>query len=203
MRGGSEFQRIMTMFYSYWSVFYSTQWETVQLAKEGDYRRAGQTALWVMMAGPVLGALLTGDWPDEEDEEGWFEWAMRKMFFGLWMGVPGVREVAGGLERLAKGERPFPSEPPLNRAFGALVKPGSDLVKVAEGGEPSDRWVQNVITAPGYFLNLPTGQLGASAQYGYDVATGAAVPEDAGDVFTGISKGRQRPPAPVPADVNP
>jgi hypothetical protein len=191
VQDASEGYRVLTLFYSWFNVLYNKQRDTLHQAKTGDWRRASANIAWVMMAGPLLAALLTGDWPVKEEEEGWIEWAARKMFFGLWLGVPGVRDAVGGIEREVSGRQAFPTTAPFFRAIEELKRPVRDAIDVGRGDPPSDRWLQNAITAPGYFVGLPTGQAGATAQYAYDWAQGDQQPEGPGDVLVGLAKGPQ------------
>jgi hypothetical protein len=192
LQDASEGYRVMTMFYSFWNVFYNQQREAVHAARSGDWRRASMNVFWIMMAGPVLSALVTGDWPDDDSDESWFHWAMRKMFFGLWAGLPIVREMAQGAERESIGKRAMDAQTPIARAADAIAGPLKDAYKVSTGDAPSNRWVQHAVTAPGYFFGLPTGQLGSSSQYLYDVAEGNQNPQGVGDVALGIMKGPQK-----------
>lgn len=192
IQAGPEAMKFATMFYSYFNVQYNQQREAIHDVKRGDYRRAAMNVFWVMMAAPLASALLTGDWPREEDEEGWFHWAARKMFFGLFASLPIVRDVAAGAERKLTGQFSGPIEPPIYKAFSEIERPIGDLIAVAKGNEPSKRWVRNAITAPGYFLGLPTGQAGATVQYLHDVATGDQHPKGALDVAQGVYKGPQK-----------
>jgi len=192
LQDSSEGYRVMTMFYSFWNVFYNQQREAVHATRSGDWRRASMNVFWIMMASPVLSALLTGDWPDDDSDESWFHWGMRKMFFGLWSGLPIIRELSAGAERESIGKRAMDAQTPITRSASALVAPLKDAYKVSTGDAPSDRWVQHAVTAPGYFFGLPTGQLGSTSQYLYDVAQGNQNPQGVGDVAVGIVKGPQK-----------
>lgn len=204
---GPEGIRVLTTFYSYFNVLYNKQFETASLVKRGNesgrrgdkagkyahWRQAAMNTWWIMMIAPVAGALLTGDWPDDEEQdlEGWAAWAMTRIFFGLWAGVPGIRDVASGAQRQLEGGYVGAVQSPFFNAFDAAERPLKDLFKVLQGDEPSERWIKNAIVAPGYFIGLPTGQLGTTAQYLADVAKGDQKPEDAGDILKGVIKGPQ------------
>jgi len=194
LQDGSEGYRILTLAYSYFSVQYNKQRETIHAARNGDWRRAAMNVFWIMMAAPVASAFLTGDWPDEEDRdvEGWVAWAMRKMFFGLWASLPGVRDVAARWERKLTGKYAGDIQAPIYEAFTQIERPIANVIALAKGEDASDRWVRDTITPLGYFFGLPTGQIGASAQYAHDVATGDQRPQGAGDVVKGIVKGPQK-----------
>ena len=189
----NEGYRQLTTFYSYFSILYNKQRETNVAFRQKDWRRAMTNIFWIMMVGPLASALLTGDWPDEEDMdvEGWMTWATSRFFFGLWAGVPGVRDIASILQREVEGKFTGGIEAPFARAFSEVKKPVEDAIKLAKGEEPSERWIKNVITPIGYFLGLPTGQIGQSAQYVADVADGSQNPDGVGQALYGFAKGPQ------------
>lgn len=189
IQDSGEGYRFVTMFYSYFNILYNKQRETIHAARMGDWRRAAMNVFWIMMVGPVAGALLTLDGPDEEDGEAWFAWASRKILFGLWASLPIVRDVMGGVERKISGKFSGPVEPPIYRAFSEIERPINDVIAVSKGDEPSERWLRNAITPVGYFVGLPTGQVGTSAQYALDVAEGDQNPDSASDVLLGFAKG--------------
>ena len=189
----NEGYRQLTTFYSYFSVLYNKQRETNVAFRRKDWRRVMTNVFWIMMAGPLAGALLTGDWPDDEerDVEGWATWASSRFFFGLWSGVPVLRDVAAGVQREIEGKFTGAVEAPFFRMFSEVKKPVEDAIKVAKGEEPSERWIKNTITPIGYFTGLPTGQVGQTAQYLADVADGSQNPDSVGDVIVGVAKGPQ------------
>lgn len=189
----NEGYRQLTTFYSYFSVLYNKQRETNVAFRRKDWRRVMTNVFWIMMVGPMAGALLTGDWPDEEDRdvEGWATWASSRFFFGLWSGVPVLRDVAAGVQREIEGKFTGAVEAPFFRMFSEVQKPVEDAIKAAKGEEPSDRWIKNTITPIGYFTGLPTGQVGQTAQYLADVADGSQNPDGVGDVLLGVAKGPQ------------
>lgn len=189
----NEGYRQLTTFYSYFSILYNKQRETNVAFQRRDWRRVMTNVFWIMMVGPMAGALLTGDVPDEEDRdvEGWASWMASRFFFGLWSGVPVLRDVAAGLQREIEGKFTGAVEAPFYRMFSEVKKPVEDAIKVAKGEEPSDRWIKNTITPIGYFTGLPTGQVGQTAQYVADVAEGKQNPDSVGDVMMGVAKGPQ------------
>lgn len=188
IQGGPEGMRFATMFYSYFNVLYNQQRDAVQAARRGDWRKAAMITFWAGMAGPLAGALLTGDWPQEEEE--WPEWALRKMFFGLWAGVPLVRDLLGVVERKASGQYAGTPTHPLFRAGESIMKVGTDAIRGVKGEDVSDRWVKHAVEAPGYFFGLPSGQASNTAQFLYDVEQGNADPDGFDDWYTGLTKGK-------------
>lgn len=189
----NEGYRQLTTFYSYFSILYNKQRETNVAFQRRDWRRVMTNVFWIMMVGPMAGALLTGDVPDEEDRdvEGWASWMASRFFFGLWSGVPVLRDVAAGLQREIEGKFTGAVEAPFYRMFSEVKRPVEDAIKAAKGEEPSERWIKNTITPIGYFTGLPSGQVGQTAQYLADVADGSQNPDGLGDVIVGVAKGPQ------------
>jgi hypothetical protein len=192
IQDGPEAMKFATMFYSYFNVLYNKQRETVHAARSGDWRRASANVGWLMMFGPVASALLTGDWPDDDDEEAWYVWASRKIAFGMFASLPIIRDVASKAERELSGKFSGDISTPIYKAFAEIEKPISDVVAVSKGEEPSERWLQHAITPAGYFIGLPSGQIGSTAQYAHDWAEGDQKPEGPGEAAYGLLKGPQK-----------
>ncbi|MGL5735497.1 MAG: hypothetical protein ACRCYS_11575 [Beijerinckiaceae bacterium] len=196
LQDSSEGFRIMTMFYSYFNALYQQQRMAVRAAKAGDFRKAGQIAFYAMIAGPLMSALLTGDWPDEEED--FFDWATTRIFFGLWSGIPLVRDFASSAQQVATGrardlkDALDRADQPVVRAMVSLGTLMDTFYKGMTKDEMPEKWLKNVIETPGYFVGLPTGQVGATVDYLYGVASGEQHPDDSGDFAYGVIKGRQR-----------
>ena len=209
IQNANEGYRVLTLFYSAFNVLYNQQRQTVQAARRGDWRKVASNTWWLAMAGPLLSAILTGDWPQEDED--WLTWAIRKVSFGLWAGVPVVRDLASIADRKVSGQYTKGLEGvgqlPTARAFSSAGAVGTDAFNaladsrayselrasfpnLPEGGDVSERWVKHAIEAPGYFVGLPTGQASASAQFLYDVERDEAEPEGVADWYTGLTKGR-------------
>lgn len=188
IQDSSEFARIATMFYSFFNVLYNQQRTAVRAAKRGDWRKASQISFFTLVLGPLMGALLTGQGPDDEEEPE--AWALRKVFFGMWAGIPLVRDVMGVAERKAAGQYAGTPTIPVIRAAEAAIKLSGDAKNAATGEEVSDKWIKHAIETPGYFVGLPTGQVGTTAQFLYDVNEGAHHPEDAAEWYRGLTKGK-------------
>jgi hypothetical protein len=196
-RPNNEFAKMATLFYSYFNVQFNEQWRAQRDARRGAIHAAAMNTFWMMIAAPLAGALLTGDMPTEDDGEdeaaAWAHWAMRHVFFGLFAGIPLVRDVAGAVKRKAGGQYADVGMTPLGRFFQAQWDLGEDIVALFdEDMEPSSRWVKHALEAPGYFLPLMpfSGQFATTAQFLWDVANDEQDPETAKDWYYGITKGR-------------
>lgn len=211
---GTEPYRIFTTFYTYFGTVLNYQWEVAQALRSGNVKRAAAKTWWVMIVGPMLTAMvmdgLEGLDDDEEDPdgEGWFSYVMRNVFFGLWGGVPILREFANKWNREMSGKYTPDPQTPAQRIVGSVQGVGKDAIRgfgqtdmyreaqatipaLPDQKEPSERWLRHVIEASGMVTGLGTGQLATSLQYAYDVSRGAQNPEDAADVAVGVIKGPQ------------
>jgi len=194
-RPNSEGAKLFTLFYSYFNVQYNRQRDIARYATTGDPAKAISMAFWIMIAAPVLGSLLVGDWPDEDDGEGWqgwMSWMGRKVFFNLFSGIVGVRDLASYAERKVGGEFATYSATPITGVGSALEDSVKDLSDLAAGEDVSDRWLKHTIQTPGYLIGLPTGQIASSSQYIYDVFNGDQEPEHVGEFLFGLMKGPQK-----------
>lgn len=192
----NEWMKLFTLAYSYFNVQYNRQREAGRAAKLGDFNRAFTLSFWFLIASPLASALVSGDWPDAEDEDGelaaWMKWFGRKTFFGFFAGVPVARDAAAVLDRKLAGQYASFGGTPISRAGEGVLKVGNDIAAALDPDkEPSDRWLQHAIETPGYFLGLPTLQIGRSTQYLWDVLDGDQDPKNAVDLVKGAIKGPQ------------
>lgn len=168
----NEFWRIATMFYSYFSHLYQRQRTLARDAMEadsvGDYAMIVARSFWLLVVPALMGAFLGGQGPEDDEDAGL--WALRKVAFNLPMGVPIVRDVASGLENAISGKyRGGYQYTPAARALETFVKVGADVKNLAVKGEVSEGFLKRAMELPGYALGLPTGQLGNTSQFLWDV----------------------------------
>lgn len=207
-----EMSRIVTLFYTFFGTVLNYQWEMTQDIRGGNYRKAAVSAGWVMVVAPLVSALIgdaiRGDLPDDDDDDDtWLAWAMRKVFFGMFSGIPIVRDFANQAERKASGKYAPDPVTPWQRigtavagggkdAFAAISQTGSYRVLqsnatfLPEPTEVSDKWLKHGIEAVGFATGTGTGQVASTAQFVSDVNRGEANPDGAGDWMEGITTGR-------------
>jgi hypothetical protein len=188
----SEFMKLFTLFYSYFNVQYQRQRDIGRAAARGDIVPALNMTFWMLIAAPLAGAIMTGDLPDFEDDEGWLEWAAYKVFGNMWAGVPLLRDVTGYIERKARGKYTEYSPTPLVGVVDSVEDLLGDIIKLVKDGEPGDRWIKHAIQTPGYFVGLPTGQPSSTVQYLFDMIDGDQNPENVGEFLYGLAKGPQK-----------
>lgn len=188
----SEFMKLFTLFYSYFNVQYQRQRDIGRMAARGDIVPALNMSFWMLIMAPLASAIMTGDLPDFEDDEGWLEWAAWKVFGNMWAGVPLVRDVTGYIERKGRGIYTEYSPTPLVGVVGSVEDTLGDIIKLVKDGEPGDRWIKHAIQTPGYFVGLPTGQASSTVQYLFDMIDGDQNPENVGEFLYGLAKGPQK-----------
>lgn len=187
----SEALKFLTMFYTPFNVLLNAQWEATRSARRGDWRKASMIAFWMMIATPLFDALLAGDVPDDDDEEGWASWLARNIGTYQMAGIPILRDVASYGERKFIGEYATFGPGPLSRIFSSSEK-AAQLAWDGTLGEDeiSETWLRTAIETPGFFLGLPTGQVSQTSQFLYDVGQGTQRPETFGDWYQGMTKGK-------------
>lgn len=187
---GSEFQKLITVFYSYFSHFYQRQrnlgrdvGEAVRSRAAGDLPMLMARAWWLMAVPPIMGAILTGQGPKED--ENWGAWALQKVGLNLFMGVPVARDIAGGIDSGLGYQFT-----PVARAVKTIGAAAKDvLALVDEDKDVSDRWVKHAIESAGYITGLPTGQAANTTQFLYDVYAGDYDGEGTVDFLKGLIYG--------------
>lgn len=191
----SETMKLFTMFYSYFNAFYNRQRQLVRDARDAsltDVPDLLARSFWLIIAPALFGAYASGQGPGEDED--WGAWAARKSFFNLFMGVPFVRDIASGTERLAAGEytRGAQFMPVTQMAETLFLKIPKEAVKLATGEDQSDTFIKTIANAAGYAMRLPTGQLGNTAQFLYDVADGTQDPRGLKEWIDGLAYGPKR-----------
>lgn len=154
------------------------QWEMVpELAMRG---------LLLAVVAPILPALLSGQGPDDDNEESWTEWAAKTSVYGLAAPIPLARDIVPVVGRKLAGDRSYGYR--FSRIQGlreSLERVAGDVRKAAEGRE-TKRATRNTLEAAGYMTGLVPGQGAASAQFFVDVLAGDTQPQDMGDWWQGV-----------------
>lgn len=191
---GTEFQKLSTMFYSYFSHLYNRQRDIARSARDarsvGDVAMIAARSFWLMVVPAIFGNLISGQGPKEDDD--WGEWAARKVGANVFLGVPVLRDAVNLIERKWSGEFASYQATPAARAVDVIERTMSDAVKAIglREGEASDDWVKHALETSGYVFGLPTGQVGSTSQFLWDVSTGRQSPEDIADWFKGLIYGK-------------
>ena len=183
-----ELMKLITMFYTPFNVLYARLRDVGnKTAIEGiGYLPAAAARLIGLVILPaVLGELLTGRGPDEDEDETW--WAIRKMLLYPLATVPLVRDLSGYIEAgiiNAAGEGKMDYAPsfrlsPIVGSIEKLIKLPGKVVDAATGDKPADTVAWDAFEASGLIFGLPTGQVRITGEYLEDLLTGDAEPENA------------------------
>ncbi len=184
----SEAMRFFSMFYTPWNVLFNAQWQAARDLRKGDPRKALSVTFWWLIVSTLGDAMLSGDWPGDDDDA-WLKWFGRNVFFGLWAGIPLVRDFTNAAERKLAGQYSDYSQTPVTRVYDAVDKAWMQGKRLHEGKD-----IKNPIKQTGdlsaTLLGIPTSQPGATAQFLWDTHQGNADPKSVSDWYFGLTKGK-------------
>jgi conjugative element/phage-associated large polyvalent protein len=197
---GSEFQKLFTMFYSFWSHFYNRQRDLARragaaagLALEGDVKGAARDFSMVLARSAfyfilpqIIHAALRTKGKDEEDKS-FAALAAEEIGLGFFAGIPIVRDVAHAAF-LGKDYEATPAAS-IVKSFAATAKDVTAATGIRDA-EVSDKWLRHAIETAGYTFGLPLGQPAGSVQFLWDVMNGTADPEGLREWMHGITYGK-------------
>lgn len=183
---GSDVERILTMFYSFFSALYQLAWRAKAMTKnEGAAWLAGQALLlWFVPA--VISELLTGRGPDEDDGEEWAPWMGKKIATYPAQMLIGVRDLVNAIAEPDFGYRGTP-------AVGSpqsIVRFVSSVQKAIEEEDPS-LMVKPGVKMIGHVGILPLGQPVITIGNMYDYMTGETPDFQLRDLFFTKQKSRR------------
>jgi hypothetical protein len=89
---GGEFTKLITAFYTYFSVLYNRYHQSVSRVglKPDSWPAFVNSMLWLTMAPVLIESLIKGDQPD--DDEGWMQWYTMKNMEYMFVTLPGIRD---------------------------------------------------------------------------------------------------------------
>lgn len=187
--------RSLYPFFSYMNALYNMQRDifrrVAQADSAADYAEAARRAWWVMAVPTLLQALLFGNGPDDDDDGvtagDWAEYLVKSVILGNLGSLPLIGNLAAAL-----GEGYTYRSSAYQQIGEGFVEGYTDTKKLATGEDEQLKGstIQSVLTTVGIIAAKPLGQIGATSRGIYDLATGEAEPEDAGDVYELLTKGR-------------
>jgi hypothetical protein len=188
----NELMRLLTMYYTPFSVLYSRLRDMGhKTALNGiGYLPAAAARLLVLVILPaVLGELLAGRGPDEDEDEVW--WAIRKMLLYPLATVPVLRDFSGYFEAAmikASGEGEMRYAPsykfsPVVSAIEKVAKMPGKAADAITGAKPVDDVAWDLVESSGYIFGLPTAQVRITGEYLEDLLTGDADPQNAPELM--------------------
>lgn len=199
---GPEFQKLFTMFYSFWNHFYNRQrdigrraGQAYDAARSGDYKQAAHdfamvlARSWFYFVIPQLihAALKPAPGQQQHEDQSWPAWAAEEIGLGLLSGIPVFRDIASA----AMSGRDYEATPAA-QMVNSMLKSGKDIAAATglSDHEVSDKWLKHAVQNAGYVFGLPTGQVSGSVQFLWDVMHGDQNPQDVADWLHGIVYGK-------------
>jgi hypothetical protein len=155
---GSEYKRLFTMFYSYFSSMYNLMRrrrnisgrEPVTMAKVA---RNSMAFMYLVAVPALLSEIIVGRGPDEDEDEDWYTWTAKIALSYPLMSVVGVRDVTNA------AVTGFGYEvTPVAEGVESIVKAAAALEKIATG-DAEEKEAKKLLLAGGYLFGLPSRQL--------------------------------------------
>lgn len=115
---------------------------------------------WYLFIPAIISALIVGDTPDEDDDEGWLEWGLKtNLTYGL-----GQVFIARDVASLING---YGSSSSYTRALDASARLAKDSVKIAEGDKDLDlETAAKLLRAAGQVTTIPgSGSAARTLEY--------------------------------------
>lgn len=156
----NELMKLITTFYSYFNmIFNRTDLAVRKLGKGQVFEFVGDmVALWMLPA--IIGKMLVGQGPDEDEEETWAGWAAKETFLYGIATIPVMRDLAaatvGGYKYNA-----FPAGEAGNQLVETIKVGMAIWNDEAEAGDI----VKPAINFAGYAAHLPSGQINKSLEH--------------------------------------
>jgi len=174
----NELMKLLTMYYTPFSALYA-QLRDVGHTTRGpkDLPRAVARTIALVILPAVLGDLLAGRGPDDDEDDVW--WAARKVTLYPFQSVPFVRDVANVVfePKLAKlGGASAKFKPgykitPMEDSVRKVIKAIENLSGAWDGDKPWDDVAWDAFEASGYLFGLPTAQTRITGEYLEDMLT--------------------------------
>lgn len=183
IQSGNEAFKLFTMFYSFFSVTYNQfkrETKRTNFSRLEDYPRFMKAMFSLWLVPSMLGALLAGQGPD--DDESWMGWAAKEFALFPFASVILLRDVANYVARPYFGAQMSPVEGAL-RALG-------DTLGALNDGEISRQEARAAFDLLGYAKGLPTRQMWATGEFMADWMNGNVEPENPAQAVKGLMFGK-------------
>lgn len=174
----NELMKLLTMYYTPFSALYARLRDVGHTTKgPKDLPRAVARTIALVILPAVLGDLLAGRGPDDDEDDVW--WAARKVTLYPFQSVPFVRDVANVVfePKLAKlGGASAKFKPgykitPMEDSVRKVIKAIENLSGAWDGDKPWDDVAWDAYEASGYIFGLPTAQTRITGEYLEDMLT--------------------------------
>jgi hypothetical protein len=187
----NEFFKLFTMFYSFWNHNVNRLMDTARLARElptsqnfrGDLGRVVMRTLIYTLGVQIIHSMMHPKKPGDEDQS-WGTWAAKELALSATSGIPVVRDLAA--HWIEGGDY---AVTPAAAAVRTISQSGTDAMHALNGEETSGKWLKHAANTTGYVFGVPTGQLGDSVQFLWDVNRGYQDPRNFKDWWNGLLHG--------------
>lgn len=159
----NEGVKLVTMFYSYFSAYYNRQrnWgrdakRAIQNGEYSDFPSLLARQVFMTVIPAVAADLIVGKGPD--DDEGYAEWAAKKVAMYPLAAFPILRDAVSTLD----SGFGYAYTPAARTVQEALIAPFQMFGKIIDGEGEAREIVKQTLETTGYALKLPTGQLSSS-----------------------------------------
>jgi len=161
-----EFQKLFTMYYSFFSVLYNLMYSEVKYAqlKGVQPMKVAAAAFYLVIAPALLGELMTMRGPDDDEDP--LTWAALEMLGYIASPVVGVRDISS--YALLNYNYRFTPVSEVTKSLGNLIK---DVKEAVIEWDDSDEWLdilKSGYEAAGYITPFPSRQTQITAEGLYD-----------------------------------
>lgn len=180
----NELMKLLTMYYTPFSVLYARMRDVGATTRRvRDMPRAVARMLALVIMPAVLGEILAGRGPEEDEDETW--WAIRKMLLYPLASIPILKEGSGVVEAsminlTGEGEMAYQPSWRLSPVAGSIEKVGRTFMRTSDvlaGDREFNDVAWDLFESSGYIFGLPTRQVRISGEYTLDVLNDERNPE--------------------------
>jgi hypothetical protein len=177
---GGELKKLFTAFYSQLSIQFNLLQRVAQRYGLTGDKAAVIGSLFVLWFLPaILQEVIKGRGPDEDDDEKWLEWALRKEVLYPFQTVVLARDFANLVDRrLETGRRADYDMTPAVQGIEALANTVAAGTKLFSDEEFTQTDLKDALLAAGYAFHLPTRQTWITGEYLFSYLTGEVEPEN-------------------------
>lgn len=167
----NDLMKMLTMYYTPFSVMYSRMRDIGHTTKTPkDLPRAVARSLALVIFPAVLGDLVVGRGPDDDEDPVW--WAARKILLYPFQAIPIIRDGVNYLERKATGKYTSGYKlSPIEDSVAKVVRAVENLDDAWDGSKEWDDVAWDAFEASGYIFGLPTAQTRITGEYLEDLLT--------------------------------
>lgn len=176
---GNEAMKAYTMFYGYFNTMYNWQRQMPQALRTGNYKKFFEALYGSVLVGSFFGAALFNQ---AKEDDSWPKIIGKALVLQPLSTMVFARDLAN---TFIEGFQP---RTPLGNLFQAYSSLKTDIDRAYEG-KPLKKPIQHVANVVGLTTGLPLAQIGRSAQFIHDAATGEQRPRNILEWIRGIIHG--------------